>query len=208
MGCLRWQALRPSAPLRAIAGREQTCPIALAAAHTVDGLQGLLEVIGAGQSIATADVEALPGKLRAARESLTGAIADVDVPLELLDDVDREHAAFTRGASERRGRAARRRGRTASTSGTSTGSVGFCGRSRRSGSRCSHHEQRGAQDRDARRKRCAAFWSNGEHAAPPPGNSPGCPTSDLMATPSSNSACQRVPARPPGTGPELARCLG
>ena len=96
MGFLRWQALRLSTPLREIAGREQTGPIALAAAHTVDGLQGLLEVIGAGQSIATADVEALPGKLRAARDSLTGAIADVDVLLEMLDDVDREHRAFTR----------------------------------------------------------------------------------------------------------------
>ena len=96
MGFLRWQALRLSAPLREIAGREQTGPIALAAAHTVDGLQGLLEVIGAGQGIATADLEALPGKLRAARASLTAAIADVDVLLEMLDDVDREHGAFTR----------------------------------------------------------------------------------------------------------------
>ena len=95
IGFLRWQALRLSTPLREIAAREQTGPIALAAAHTVDGLQGLLEVIGAGQSIATADV-ALPAKLRAARESLTGAIADVNVLLEMLDDVDREHGAFTR----------------------------------------------------------------------------------------------------------------
>ena len=96
IGFLRWQALRLSTPLREIAAREQTGPIALAAAHTVDGLQGLLEVIGAGQSIATADVQALPAKLRAARESLTGAIADVNVLLEMLDDVDREHGAFTR----------------------------------------------------------------------------------------------------------------
>ena len=65
MGFLRWQALRFAGPLREIAAREEAGPIPLAAAHAADGLQALLEVIGAGQNIAAADVDALPGQLRA-----------------------------------------------------------------------------------------------------------------------------------------------
>lgn len=101
MGFLRWQALRLATPLREIAAREQTGPIPLAAAHTVDGLQTLLDVIGAGQRIATgqsiadADADALPDSLRAARASLTDALGNVDVLLDMRDSVEQEHRPFT-----------------------------------------------------------------------------------------------------------------
>lgn len=101
IGFLRWQALRLAMPLRQIAAREQTGPIPLAAAHAVDGLQTLLDVIGAGQrvaagqSIATADAEALPVRLRAAREALTDAVGNVDVLLDMLDGVEPQHRPFT-----------------------------------------------------------------------------------------------------------------
>lgn len=101
MGFLRWQALRLAAPLREIAAREQTGPIPLAAAHAVDGLQGLLDLIGTGQSIAAgqriaaADADALPDRLRAARASLTDAVSNVNVLLDMLDSVEQQHRPFT-----------------------------------------------------------------------------------------------------------------
>jgi len=51
----------------------------LAAAHAADGLQALLEVIGAGQNIEAADVDALGGQLRDAHQSLTNAVTNVDI---------------------------------------------------------------------------------------------------------------------------------
>ncbi|MGO9790985.1 MAG: DUF6245 family protein [Solirubrobacteraceae bacterium] len=72
MGFLR-QARRLFTPLREIAAREQAGPVPLATAHAADALHTLLEVIGAGQSIATADVQTFPRQLRAARRSLENA---------------------------------------------------------------------------------------------------------------------------------------
>jgi len=74
----------------------------LAAAHAVDGLQSLLELIGAGQGIitgrgiATADIDELPATLRAARQSLTDAVGNVSGLLELLDNVNQDCYPFTR----------------------------------------------------------------------------------------------------------------
>lgn len=93
---LRWQALRLALPLREIAAREQAGPIPLAAADAVDALQTLLEVIGAGQSIATADLDALPVALSAATDSLTAALANVNVLVEMIEGVEQEHRGFTR----------------------------------------------------------------------------------------------------------------
>jgi len=95
MGFLRWQALRFAGPLREIAAREEAGPIPLAAAHAVDGLQALLEVIGAGQNIAAADVDALPGQLRAAHQSLTNALANVDILRGMLDRVSADQRSFS-----------------------------------------------------------------------------------------------------------------
>jgi len=95
LGFLRWQALRLAAPLREIAARDQAGPIPLAAAHAVDALQTLLEVIGTGQSIATADLDALPVTLRAAADSLTAALANVNVLVEMIEGVEQGHRVFT-----------------------------------------------------------------------------------------------------------------
>jgi len=95
MGFLRWQALRFAGPLREIAAREEAGPIPLAAAHAADGLQALLEVIGAGQNIAAADVDALPGQLRAAHQSLTNAVTNVDILRGMLDRVSADQRAFS-----------------------------------------------------------------------------------------------------------------
>jgi hypothetical protein len=71
MGFLRWQALRLSSRLQAIAAREQAGPIPVTAAHAVEAVKVLLEVIGAGQSIATADLQVTPRRAtrRAARST-------------------------------------------------------------------------------------------------------------------------------------------
>lgn len=75
LGFLRWQALRLALPLREIAACEQAGPMRLAAAHAVDALQTLLEVIGAGQqNLATAT----PHTLQAAGDSLTAALANIN----------------------------------------------------------------------------------------------------------------------------------
>ena len=54
----------------------------MAAAHAADGLQALLEVIGAGQNIEAADVDALGGQLRDAHQSLTNAVTNVQAVLK------------------------------------------------------------------------------------------------------------------------------
>ncbi len=60
IGFLRWQALRFSLPLQRIAAREQAGPVPVTAAHAIEAVKVLLEVVGTGQSIATADARVHP----------------------------------------------------------------------------------------------------------------------------------------------------
>ncbi|MEU7457548.1 DUF6245 family protein [Streptosporangium roseum] len=81
---LRWQALRVAGPLKLVAQDPATGPIPLAAAHAAEGLQKLLGVAGTGQ---VPDVEAVKegvAEMRAARQCLVDAIANVDILLEML----------------------------------------------------------------------------------------------------------------------------
>jgi hypothetical protein len=57
MGFLRWQALRLSVPLQRIAAREQAGPVPVTAAHAIEAVKVLLEVVGTGHSIAPADAQ-------------------------------------------------------------------------------------------------------------------------------------------------------
>jgi hypothetical protein len=66
-------------------------PIPLAAAHAAEGLQNLLGVIADSQNLTPDDVDRLAGpltaELRAAHESLSDAISNVEILLTLLDVV-------------------------------------------------------------------------------------------------------------------------
>jgi hypothetical protein len=52
-------------------------------------------VIGAGQNIAAADVDALPGQLRDAQQSLTNAVTNVDILRGMLDRVGADQRSFS-----------------------------------------------------------------------------------------------------------------
>ncbi|MDP9868478.1 hypothetical protein J2S55_007744 [Streptosporangium brasiliense] len=82
---LRWQALRVAGPLRLVAQDASTGPIPLAAAHTAEGLQKLLGVIGAGQVPDVETVKAHVVEIEAARQCLLDAIGNVDILLQMLN---------------------------------------------------------------------------------------------------------------------------
>ncbi len=88
---MRWQTLRVGGPLREIAQNVEAGPIPLAAAHAAEGLQKLLSVIADSQNVTPDDVDRLAdpvtAELRAARESLSNIISNVDILLNLLDVV-------------------------------------------------------------------------------------------------------------------------
>lgn len=71
-------------PLRLVAQDPSTGPIPLAAAHTAEGLQKLLGVIGAEQVPDVEVVKKHVAEMRAARECLVDAIGNVDILLETL----------------------------------------------------------------------------------------------------------------------------
>lgn len=88
---VRWQVLRAGTPVRLIAQNVEAGPIPVAAAHATEGLQILLGVVAASQdAVATGDVETLAAqadRLREARASLTAAIGNTDVLLDMLGSV-------------------------------------------------------------------------------------------------------------------------
>ncbi|GGK94007.1 hypothetical protein Ppa06_70060 [Planomonospora parontospora subsp. parontospora] len=82
---LRWQTLRVAGPLRQFAQDPSTGPIPLAAAHTAEGLQRLLGVIGAGQVPSAEAVTEHIAELEKARACLVDAIGNVDILLQMLN---------------------------------------------------------------------------------------------------------------------------
>lgn len=83
---LRWRTLRIAGPLRQIAQDETTGPIPLAAAHAAEGLQQLLGIATAGQRLdpTTLSPAGIKADFNSARESLTYAIANLDLMLDLI----------------------------------------------------------------------------------------------------------------------------
>ena len=83
---LRWRTLRIAGPLRQIAQDESTGPIPLAAAHAAEGLQRLLGIAAAGQRLdpATLSPAGIKADFNSARESLTYAMANLDLMLDLI----------------------------------------------------------------------------------------------------------------------------
>lgn len=81
---LRWRTLRIEGPLREMAQRVEVGPIPLASAHAAEGLQLLLGVCAAGQNPLTAYPGNMTKDLKAARESLTFAVANIDIMLKLV----------------------------------------------------------------------------------------------------------------------------
>jgi Family of unknown function (DUF6245) len=88
LGFLRWQTLRVEGPLREMAQDVETGPIPLAAAHAAEGLQLLLGVCMQGQDLENASPTALTKDLKIARESLTNAVANIDIMLQLVAQTD------------------------------------------------------------------------------------------------------------------------
>jgi len=85
---LRWRTLRVGGPLRVIAQNKEAGPLPLAAAHAAEGLQMLLGVCAAGQDLSNLSPAELQADLVTARESLTDAIANLDIFLTLLDQIN------------------------------------------------------------------------------------------------------------------------
>jgi len=88
LGFLRWRTLRIAGPLRESAQDATTGPVVLAAAHAAEGLQRLLAVCEAGQQPLSASPEALMTDLQVARESLTDALANIDIMLRLVQQAE------------------------------------------------------------------------------------------------------------------------
>ncbi len=88
LGFLRWRTLRIEGPLREIAQNAEAGPIPLAAAHAAEGLQTLLAVCAAGQDPLNADPRKMTADLKAAREALTAAVANVDIMLRLVKQAE------------------------------------------------------------------------------------------------------------------------
>jgi hypothetical protein len=85
---LRWRTLRVAGPLRQIAQNQSVGPIPLAAAHAAEGLQRMLAVVAAGQNLAQAEPRQMTAELKAARESLQLALANLNIMLDLIAQVE------------------------------------------------------------------------------------------------------------------------
>ena len=88
MNFLRWRTLRIAGPLRQIAQNEEAGPVPLAAAHAAEALQLLLSVSASGQNLTQADPCQMAADLKSARESLTNSLANLDIMLELIEQID------------------------------------------------------------------------------------------------------------------------
>lgn len=85
---LRWRALRVGGPLREIAQNTEAGPLPLAAAHAAEGLQLLLGVCASGQDLANCSPQELEANLIKAKTSLADAIANLDMFLQLIQQVN------------------------------------------------------------------------------------------------------------------------
>ena len=88
MNFLRWRTLRVAGPLRQIAQNEEAGPVPLAAAHAAEALQLLLSACASGQNIAQANPFQMAADLKSARESLTNSLANLDIMLGLIEQVE------------------------------------------------------------------------------------------------------------------------
>lgn len=88
MGFLRWRTLRVWGKLRQIAQNTEAGPVPLAAAHTAEALQRILSVCADGQNLAQADPVQMTTDLKAARESLVNALANLDIMFTLLRQIE------------------------------------------------------------------------------------------------------------------------
>lgn len=85
---LRWRTLRVSGPLRQIAQNKEAGPIPLAAAHAAEALQQMLSVTASGQNLAQFDPKQMTDDLKAARESLVNSLANLDMMLNLINQIE------------------------------------------------------------------------------------------------------------------------
>jgi hypothetical protein len=88
MSFLRWRTLRVAGPLRQIAQNEEAGPIPLAAAHAAEALQLMLSTCASGQNLAQADPFQMAAELKLARESLTNSLANLDIMLGLIEQIE------------------------------------------------------------------------------------------------------------------------
>ncbi|MGJ7909060.1 DUF6245 family protein [Actinopolyspora sp. H202] len=76
---LRWQLLRLAAPLRENAQSEQAGPVQVAAAQTTEGLDRLLGVSAASQTLTDqADIDSVAEQLDTAHQALSSAVENID----------------------------------------------------------------------------------------------------------------------------------
>ena len=86
---LRWRTLRVGGSLREMVQDTQTGPLPLATAHAAEGLQLLLGVCAtSGQNLANLSPQKLEADLVKAKEALTDAIANLDIFLQLVNQVN------------------------------------------------------------------------------------------------------------------------
>ena len=88
MNFLRWRTLRVAGPLRQIAQNEEAGPVPLAAAHAAEALQLLLSACASGQNMAQANPFQMAADLKSARESLTNSLANLDIMLGLIEQIE------------------------------------------------------------------------------------------------------------------------
>jgi hypothetical protein len=86
---LRWRTLRVGGPLRQIAQNQEVGPLPLAAAHAAEGLQLILGICASGQNLMQADPIQMLVDLRAARQSLSNSLANLDLMLDLVEQVEK-----------------------------------------------------------------------------------------------------------------------
>lgn len=85
---LRWRVLRVNGSLREIAQNVEVGPLPLAAAHASEGLQLLLGVCAEGQNPLKVSPKDMKKDILTAKESLTYAIANIDIMLRLLSQAE------------------------------------------------------------------------------------------------------------------------
>jgi hypothetical protein len=88
---LQWRTLRIAGPLRQIAQDPSTGPIPLAAAHAAEALQRLLQIAATGQSLDPDMIspDVIKQDLSNTRESLTHAIANLDIMMGLITEAEK-----------------------------------------------------------------------------------------------------------------------
>lgn len=88
MSFLRWRTLRVGGQLRIIAQNEEVGPLPLSAAHAAEALQLILGICASGQDLAQADLAQMITDLRSARESLSYSLANLDLMIGLVEQVE------------------------------------------------------------------------------------------------------------------------